>query len=86
MQYTEPTLTLIEAFSAFFSNLATSSLKYVSSVSNPNGKQMKNMVEIEIVLDEQYADPHVTIRTKSNTQQVENIICAIEDASNADYP
>ena len=47
---------------------------------------MKNMVEIEIVLDEQYADPHVTIRTKSNTQQVENIICAIEDASNADYP
>lgn len=47
---------------------------------------MKNMVEIEIVLDDQYADPHVTIRTRSNTQQVENIICAIEDASNTDYP
>ena len=47
---------------------------------------MKNMVEIEIILDEQYADPHVTIRTKSNTQQVENIICAIENASNSDYP
>ncbi|MBO4904716.1 MAG: LytTR family transcriptional regulator [Lachnospiraceae bacterium] len=47
---------------------------------------MKNMVEIEIILDEQYADPHVTIKTKSNTQQVENIICAIENASNSDYP
>ncbi len=47
---------------------------------------MKNMVEIEIVLDEQYADPHVTIRTKTNTQQVENIICAIENVSNSDYP
>ncbi len=47
---------------------------------------MKDMVEIEVVLDEQYADPHVTIRTRSNTQQVENIICAIEDASNSDYP
>ncbi len=47
---------------------------------------MKNMVEIEIVLDEQYADPHVTIKTKTNTQQVENIICAIENVSNSDYP
>lgn len=47
---------------------------------------MKNMVEIEIVLDEHYADPHVTIRTKTNTQQVENIICAIENVSNSDYP
>ncbi len=47
---------------------------------------MKNMVEIEIVLDEKYVDPHVTIKTKTNTQQVENIICAIENASNSDYP
>lgn len=47
---------------------------------------MKDMVEIEVVLDDRYVDPFVTIKTKSNTQQVENIICAIEDASNIDYP
>lgn len=47
---------------------------------------MKDMVEIEVVLDERYADPFVTIRTRSNTQQVENIICAIEDASHSDFP
>ena len=47
---------------------------------------MKDMVEIEVVLDERYADPYVTIRTRSNTQQVENIICAVEDASHSDFP
>ena len=51
-----------------------------------DGEQMKDMVEIEVVLDERYTDPFVTIRTKSNTQQVENIICAIEDASHSDFP
>ncbi len=47
---------------------------------------MKNMVEIEVVLDERCLDPCVTIRTKSNTQQVENIICAIENVSHNDFP
>ena len=47
---------------------------------------MKDMVEIEVVLDERYVDPFVTIKTRSNTQQVENIICAIEDASHNDFP
>ena len=47
---------------------------------------MKDMVEIEVVLDERYTDPLVTIRTRSNTQQVENIIYAIEDASHSDFP
>ncbi|MBR2530285.1 MAG: LytTR family transcriptional regulator DNA-binding domain-containing protein [Lachnospiraceae bacterium] len=47
---------------------------------------MKDMVKIEVVLDERYTDPLVTIRTKSNTQQVENIICAIEDVSHSDFP
>lgn len=47
---------------------------------------MKNMVEIEVVLDERYSDLHVTIHTKSNTRQVENIICAIENASDSDFP
>jgi DNA-binding LytR/AlgR family response regulator len=44
------------------------------------------MVEIEVVLDERYIDPFVTIRTRSNTKEVENIICAIEDASRSDFP
>lgn len=47
---------------------------------------MKDMVEIKVVLDERYVDPFVTIKTRSNTQQVENIICAIEDASQSDFP
>ena len=51
-----------------------------------DGESMKNMVEIEVVLDDQYADPHVTIKTRTNTQQVEKIIRAIENVSNSDYP
>lgn len=47
---------------------------------------MKNEVELEIVIDEKYTDPHVTIRTGATTQQVDNIICAIENASGAEYP
>ena len=47
---------------------------------------MKDMVEIEVVLDERYTDPLVTIKTRSNTQQVENIIRAIEDASHSNFP
>ena len=47
---------------------------------------MKDMVEIEVVLDERYSDPKVTIQTKAATKQVENIIYAIENASNNDYP
>ena len=31
-------------------------------------------------------NPFVTIKTRSNTQQVENIICAIEEASHNDFP
>lgn len=47
---------------------------------------MKDMVEIEVILDEHYVDPRVTIRTRANTPQVENIIIAIENVSNSDYP
>ncbi len=47
---------------------------------------MKNMVEIEVILDERCLDPRVTIRTRANTQQVENIICAIENVSHNDFP
>lgn len=47
---------------------------------------MKSMVEIEVVLNENYVDPKVTIKTRANTQQVENIIYAIENASENDFP
>ena len=47
---------------------------------------MKDMVEIEVVLDEKYPDPKVTIQTKAATTQVENIIHAIETASDSDFP
>lgn len=44
------------------------------------------MVDIEVVINEKYIDPKVTIRTKANTRQVENIIYAIENASENDFP
>lgn len=47
---------------------------------------MKSMVEIEVVIDEKCIDPKVTIKTKANTEQVENIIYAIENASKNDFP
>ncbi len=47
---------------------------------------MRNMVDIDVVLDEKFQDPNVTIRTKENTKQVENIVYAIENASDNDFP
>ena len=47
---------------------------------------MKNMVQIDVVIDEEYIDPQVTIRTKEKTKQVENIIYAIENVSDNDFP
>ncbi len=47
---------------------------------------MKNMVDIVVVLDEKYPDPKVTIQTKEKTKQVENIIYAIENISDNDFP
>ncbi len=47
---------------------------------------MKNMVDIEVVLDDDYKEPKVTIHTKEKTEQVENIIAAIENASGGDLP
>ena len=51
-----------------------------------DGTPMKSMVEIEVVINEKYIDPKVTIQTKANTTQVENIIYAIENASENDFP
>ena len=47
---------------------------------------MKSMVDIEVVIDENYANPEVSIRTKARTAQVENIIMAIENVSENDFP
>ncbi len=47
---------------------------------------MRSEVDVEVVLDERYIDPKVTIRTKEKSQQVENIITAIENAAEVDSP
>lgn len=47
---------------------------------------MKNMVDIDVIIDEKYNDPKVTIQTKARTRQVENIITAVETVSENDYP
>ena len=47
---------------------------------------MKSMVDIEVVINEKYIDPKVTIQTRANTRQVENIIYAIENVSENDFP
>ena len=47
---------------------------------------MKNMVDIEVILDSDYVDPKVTIQTKARTNQVENIIEAIENVSESGFP
>ena len=47
---------------------------------------MKNMVDIEIVLDKEHIDPRVVIYTKDKTKQVENIVYAIENVSDNDFP
>ncbi len=51
-----------------------------------DGYSMKSMVDIEVVINENYIDPKVTIKTRANTAQVENIIYAIENASDNDFP
>ena len=47
---------------------------------------MAEMVDIEVILDERFVDPKVSIFTKSETRQVENIIYAIENSSINQYP
>ncbi|MBQ7583689.1 MAG: LytTR family transcriptional regulator [Lachnospiraceae bacterium] len=47
---------------------------------------MKNMVDIDVILDGKYIEPKVTIRTREKNEQVENIIYAIENASGNDFP
>ena len=43
-------------------------------------------MSIEVILDSDYVDPKVTIQTKARTNQVENIIEAIENVSESGFP
>ncbi|MBO4375063.1 MAG: LytTR family transcriptional regulator [Lachnospiraceae bacterium] len=47
---------------------------------------MRDLIDIDVVIDENFIEPKVTIRTKERTAQVENIICAIENVSGSDFP
>ncbi len=44
------------------------------------------MIEVELILDEGCADPKVTIRAREKSAMVENIIRAVESASDSGYP
>lgn len=46
---------------------------------------MNEPIDIEVVIDEEYIDPKVMILTKEKTQQVENIICAIENVPDSGF-
>ena len=47
---------------------------------------MKDPVEIEIQIDPQCHDPVILIRTNQKTQQIENIVHAIETCVDSSYP
>lgn len=47
---------------------------------------MNNMIDIEVVIDEECVDPKVKIYSKEKNRQVENIIYAIENVTENDYP
>ena len=47
---------------------------------------MNKRVDIEVILDEKFEDPKITIQTKERTKQIEDIIEAIENASGQDFP
>ena len=47
---------------------------------------MRSMVDIDVVIDGRYTDPKVIIQTSKRSRQVENIIEAIETASENFHP
>lgn len=47
---------------------------------------MKNAVDIDVVIDERFVDPKVTITTKEKNNFVESIINAVETVSETEYP
>ena len=47
---------------------------------------MKSAVDIDIQIDPAYRDPKVVILTERRTQDIENIVCAIENCMDSGYP
>ena len=47
---------------------------------------MKNTVDIEVIIDDEATDPKVKIFAKEKTRQVENIINAIENVTDSEFP
>ena len=47
---------------------------------------MKPMVDMELIIDEQYTDPKITIHTNAKTEQVERMMEAIENTSQTGCP
>ena len=49
-------------------------------------KIMTEMVDINVIIDENFTEPKIDIYTKSKTEQVNDIINAIENISRNSYP
>lgn len=47
---------------------------------------MNKIVDIEVILDDRFADPKITIQTKEKSKLVEDIIEAVENISGTDFP
>ena len=47
---------------------------------------LKNNIDIDVIIDDKYDIPKITIYTKNKNEQVENIINAIEASQEKDYP
>ena len=47
---------------------------------------MNKIVDVEVILDDKFADPKITIRTKEKSKLVEDIIEAVENISGTDFP
>lgn len=47
---------------------------------------MKKMIDINVIINEIYADPQVNILTRERTEQIESIIYAIENATENGFP
>ena len=47
---------------------------------------MTDMIDINVIIDDKYVEPKVDIYTKGETEQVRNIVYAIENVSKSNYP
>lgn len=47
---------------------------------------MSNFIDIDVIIDEEYVDPKVTIETNAKNTYVESIVDAIENVAENEYP